>query len=129
LENKKAKKLIEKILSDLDDKGIDINSLTEDLQALRPYAVEEKIPLLAKVIRLTFEHLESHETFGIPIPDDEPIEETNEEGEIIATVPQQIRDFDSKESLQYLISLMQDMSNKINLIDLRAYCTALIAYE
>lgn len=129
MENKKAKKLIEKILSDLDDKGIDINNLIEDLQALRPYAVEEKIPLLAKVIRLTFEHLQSHEGFGIPIPDDEPIEETNEEGEIIATIPQQIRDFDAKESLKYLISLMQDMSNKINLIDLRAYCNALIAYE
>ena len=43
--------------------GIIINTIVDDLKELRPYAIEEKNPLLAKVIRLTYEHIETYQTF------------------------------------------------------------------
>lgn len=63
LENPKAIKLLNKIQRDLQRNGIIINTLVEDLKELRPFAVEEKKPLLAKVIRLTYEHIAAYQTF------------------------------------------------------------------
>lgn len=101
--------------------GIIINTIVDDLKELRPYAVEEQDPLLAKVIRLTYEHIETYGTFDIPIPEDEPVEgfeeETAEENEI-----------DPQESLDYLLSLMAESKNKINALELREYSNNLIAY-
>lgn len=99
--------------------GIIINTLVEDLQELRKMVVEEGDPLLAKVIRLTFEHVESYQAFEIPIPDDEPVEE---DGEI------ENEEISGQESLDYLLSLMADSSNKINEIELREYVNALNTY-
>ncbi len=152
MENKEAKKRIDNILKDIESNGIVITTLVEQLQELRPYAVDEKIPLLAKVIRLTFEHLENNEGFFIPIPDDEPIEDTDSENDIEGNtgtessinltdnkdtktevtapeIAELSEDFDPIDSLSYLISLMKDVKNKINATDLRAYCNALIAYD
>ena len=120
LENKKAQKLIDKILADLNRNGIILNSVVDDLKSLRPFSLEEKVPLIVKVLRLTYEHLEEYESFNIPIPNDEPIEE---EGESPLAA-----DFDAKESLHYLISLLKDLENKVNVADLRAYSNALKAY-
>ena len=69
MENKKAKKEIDAILKNIESNGIEVITLVEQLQALRPYAVDEKIPLLAKVIRLTFEHLESLQICLVPFLD------------------------------------------------------------
>ncbi|WP_459211892.1 hypothetical protein [Aquimarina rhabdastrellae] len=119
LENKKALKLIDKILADIDRVGIITNTLIEDLKTLRPFAIEEEIPLVVKVIRLTYEHIEKYETFAIPIPDDEPIE-----GEEMITDEAVV----PEESLYYVIALLKDTSKKVNVADLRVYCNALIAY-
>jgi hypothetical protein len=120
LENIKAQKLLNKIQRDLMRNGIITNTLVEDLKELRPYAVEEKNPLLAKVIRLTYEHIETYQTFDIPIPEDEPVEDLEEEEEI--------KEVDPKESLDYLLSLMAESRNKINALELREYSENLIAY-
>lgn len=101
--------------------GIITNTIVEDLKELRPYAVEEKNPLLAKVIRLTYEHIETYDTFDIPIPEDEPVEGFEDE----AT---QAEDVDPKESLDYLLSLMAEAKNKINALELREYSNNLTAY-
>lgn len=101
--------------------GIILNTIVEDLKELRPYAVEENNPLLAKVIRLTYEHIETYGTFDIPIPEDEPIEGFEEE---TATA----EDTDAQESLDYLLSLMTESENKLNAMELRDYSNALIAY-
>lgn len=100
--------------------GIIINTLVEDLKELRPYAIEEEDPLLAKVIRLTYEHIEEYDTFDIPIPDDEPLDETEESTAAPETNPE--------ESLDYLLSLMSDTSIKNNEMDLREYSRALQEY-
>ena len=122
MENPKAQKLLNKIQRDLMRNGIIINTIVEDLKELRPFAVEEKKPLLAKVIRLTYEHIDTYQTFDIPIPDDEPVEGFEEE-EV-----EEKQDIDPVESLDYLLSLMADANNKINAIELREYSNQLIAY-
>jgi hypothetical protein len=101
--------------------GIITNTIVEDLKELRPYAVEENSPLLAKVIRLTFEHIETYDSFNIPIPEDEPVEGFEEE-------PESNNEFDPAESLDYLLSLMAEAKNKINAIELREYSNQLMAY-
>lgn len=121
MENPKAQKLLNKIQRDLMRNGIILNTIVDDLKNLRPFAVEEENPLLAKVIRLTYEHLETYETFDIGIPEDEPIEGFEEE-EIQDTAAE------PQESLNYLLSLMADAKNKINVLELREYSSALMAY-
>jgi len=121
LENPKAQKLLNKIQRDLMRNGIITNTIVKDLKELRPYAVEENSPLLAKVIRLTYEHIEANQTFDIPIPEDEPVEGFEEE-------PENNGDFEPTESLDYLLSLMAEAKNKINALELREYSNNLFSY-
>ncbi|SHI50229.1 hypothetical protein SAMN04488096_102140 [Mesonia phycicola] len=121
MNNPKAQKIIKKILDDLDHAGIITNTLVEDLKQLRPYAVEEKLPVVAKAIRLTCEHLEETFTFDIPIPEDEPIE--GEEAEF------QNQEFNADESLMYLINLIKRSDNPVNIEEIRIYNEALQNYE
>lgn len=118
MEDKKAKELINKILTNLDKNGIELPGLIEDLKELRTYALAAKIPLAVKVLRLTYEHLEENETFLIPIPEDEPVEEE----EITEKEETEVQPV---ESLSYLISLYKDLKNKMNLMDLGDYRNAL----
>lgn len=121
LENPKAQKLLNKIQRDVMRNGIITNTIVEDLKELRPYAVDEQNPLLAKVIRLTYEHIETYQTFDIPIPEDEPVEGFEEEEENTSEV-------DAQESLDYLLSLMAESRNKLNALELREYSNSLSAY-
>ena len=106
--------------------GIITNTIVEDLKELRPYAVEEKNPLLAKVIRLTYEHIEAYQTFDIPIPEDEPVEDEAVEG--FEEEEQEQKQVDPQESLDYLLSLMAESKNKVNALELREYSNNLMAY-
>lgn len=101
--------------------GIITNTIVEDLKELRVFAVDEKEPLLAKVIRLTYEHINTYGTFDIPIPEDEPVEgfESEEDEE---------KAVDPIESLDYLLSLMAESKNKVNSLELREYSNNLMAY-
>lgn len=123
MENIKAQKLLNKIQRDLMRNGIITNTIVEDLKDLRKLVVEENIPLLAKVTRLTFEHIAEHDDFLIAIPDDEPLEldeDAEEETEILET-----EDVTGQESLEYMLSLMAEHSNKVNEMELRDYVKAL----
>lgn len=121
MENPKAQKLLNKIQRDLMRNGIITNTIVEDLKNLRPFAVEENNPLLAKVIRLTFEHIETYQTFDIAIPDDEPVE--GFEGEEVT-----FKAVDPQESLDYLLSLMAESNNKVNALELREFVNNMITY-
>jgi hypothetical protein len=122
LNNTKAQKLLDKIQRDLMRNGIVVNTIVSDLKELRPYAVEEEDPLLAKVIRLTYEHIENYQTFAISIPEDEPVDELGDENESETSVT-------PEESLDYLLSLMNDTTIKNNEMDLREYSRDLQEYE
>ncbi len=116
MESNKAQKLVTKILGDLDHAGIIINTVVEDLKALRVFAKKQQNPLATKVLRLTYEYIEQNDNFEIAIPDDEPIEDEN--GEVVSVAQGEI---DPKESLSYLVSLFKDLENKNNIIDLKLY--------
>lgn len=120
MKNPQAQKLLDKIQRDLMRNGLIVNTIVDDLKTLRPFAVEEEDPLLAKVIRLTYEHIDNYQTFDIPIPDDEPLDENEE----VSSTPES----KPEESLDYLLSLMSDTSIKNNEIDLREYSRALQDY-
>jgi|TARA_Y100000588_G_C13972874_1_gene803772 hypothetical protein len=120
LNNIKAQKLLNKIQRDLMRNGIITNTLVNDLKELRPLVVEEGQPLLAKVIRLTYEHVEAYDSFNIAIPGDDPVEEGEE-----APVQEETT---GQESLDYLLSLMADPSNRVNEIELREYVNAFNEY-
>jgi hypothetical protein len=123
--NSKAVNLIKKLIQDVSQNGIIINTVVEDLKALRPYTIDEQLPLLAKATRLAAEHIEEHETFAIPIPQDEPIEE-GEEGEGEEKV--EVAESDPKESLHYFFCLIRDIDKKVNEEELREYVKALNEY-
>ncbi len=122
MENKKAHKLIDKILANLETSGINNDTLITDLKELRAFALEEQIPLVVKVLRLTYEHIEVNDTFLIPIPDDDPIED--EDGGVIDNKDDSVNPV---ESLMYLVALLKDLKNKMNVMDLGEYRNALLA--
>src|SRR5660398_274682 len=118
MKNPKGHKLLDKIQRNLMRNGIIINTIVEDLKELRPYAIEDENPILAKVIRLTYEHIENYQAFNIPIPEDEPLDENEE----VSDSPE----FDPQESLDYLLSIMLDTTIKNNQMDLREYSKCLL---
>ena len=120
MENKEAIKLIDKILVNLDKNGINTETLIDDIKELRTYALEEQIPLVVKVLRLAYEHIEEHNSFLIPILDDEPVDEeiSIEEKEEISPI----------ESLKYLIALIKNLNNKVNISDLKEYRDLLMKF-
>lgn len=122
MENPSALKLINKIQLDLFKKGFEAEVLIADLKKLREYSLEENNPVLTKAIRLTYEHLEANGAFLIPIPDDEPID--NEE----LVTDEAPANENNLESLEYLINLFSDLSHKNNVLDLREYNKAFLAF-
>lgn len=122
MENPSAQKLINKIQLDLFKTGFNAETLIADLKRLREYSLEEQNPVLTKAIRLTYEHLEANGAFLIAIPDDEPIDD-----EELVTDSNESNE-NNIESLEYLISLFSDLSHKNNLLDLREYNKAFLAF-
>lgn len=88
-------------------------AIVDQLKALRVLVVGENQPLLAKTIRLIFQHIEANNTFNVAIPDDEPIEgfEKEETNDKINAV----------ESLDYLFSNMENYDKKMNEADIRGF--------
>lgn len=117
MENKAALKLIDKILNDLDKTGINTDKLISDIKELRSYALEEQIPLVVKVLRLTYEHIEENGMFLIPMLVEE------EDDEVESDVENE-----PVESLKYLITLIKNLNNKINISDLKEYRDLLNQY-
>jgi hypothetical protein len=122
VENPSAIKLINKIQLDLFKKGFDAEVLVADLKKLREYSLEENNPALTKAIRLAYEHIEANGAFLIPIPDDEPIDD---EELVTDDAPANENNI---ESLEYLINLFSDLSHKNNVLDLREYNKAFLAF-
>lgn len=124
MENPSALKLINKIQLDLFKKGFEAEPLIADLKKLREYSLEEQNPVLTKAIRLTYEHLEANGAFLIAIPDDEPVDEETELVKDNTTGGAE----NNMESLEYLLSLFSDLSHKNNLLDLKEYNKAFLAF-
>lgn len=113
MESKKAHKLIQQIIDEINTGGIQAEKQVESLKKLRELAVEEKLPVIAKSLRLTYEHLKEYETFVAPIPQEEVFDE---DGEL--TEQEKITGSDS---LVYLMNLIKNCDNKLNLSEIREY--------
>ena len=126
MENSKAIKLIDKILVNLDKTGINTDSLVEEIKELRSYALEQQVPLVVKVLRLVYEHIESTESFLIPMLSDDAIE--IDEDEEVTTELENSQEVNPVESLKYVIALTRNLNNKSNISDLKEYRDLLNAY-
>ncbi|GGE29746.1 hypothetical protein [Psychroflexus planctonicus] len=117
MENKKAQKLINTIIEEISTSGIQAEKQVENLKNLRILAVEENLPVVAKALRLVYEHLEEYETFVAPIPQEEIF---NEDGEV-----EEQEKVTGSDSLVYLMNLIKHSDNKLNLSEIREYNTYL----
>ncbi len=118
MENKQALQILEKQLKALDQKKISITPLITDLKKIREITFDLKNPIVTKSLRLAYEHLEANNDFLIGIPADEPIDDK----EITETNSNLI------ESLRYYLSLFTDLDKKNNILDLKEYNSAFIAF-
>ena len=121
MENKYAQKLIEKIQKEIFQDKFDLTSIITDLKKIREYALEEQNPVVTKSLRLAYEHLETNQAFLIGIPDDEPINDENK-------LEQNVSEENDIESFEYFLSLLHDLSKKNNLLDLKEYNKAFLAF-
>ena len=122
MENKQALKLIEKIQKEiLQDKLVVADAVT-DLKKLREITLELNNPVVTKALRLAYEHLESNDAFLVGIPDDEPVDSKD------AVVEANISEENNLESLNYFLTLFTDLTKKNNLLDLKEYNKAFLAF-
>lgn len=121
MKSKYAIKLIEKIQKELLQNQFNAETIVEDLKKIREYSFEDENPVLTKALRLAYEHIDTNQKFLIGIPDDDSFE--NSEIEINFSENNDI------ESLEYFLSLLLDLEKKNNLLDLKEYNKAFLAFE
>ncbi len=122
MENKQALKLIEKIQKEILQNKLVLTDAVADLKKVREITLELNNPVVTKALRLAYEHLESNEAFLIGIPDDEPVDVKD------AVVVANISEENNLESLNYFLTLFTDLSKKNNILDLKEYNKAFLAF-
>lgn len=125
MENKNAIKLIEKIQKNLLQDKFDVSEIVEDLKKVREISMQENIPTVTKSLRLAYEHLENNKAFLISIPAD--IEENESEEETQEEISR-FSESNDIESLEYYLSLLTDLGKKNNILDIKAYNEAFLAF-
>ena len=122
MENKQALKLLEKIQKELFKDNFEVSEIVAELKKLREITLELNNPIVTKALRLAYEHLENNNGFFIGIPDDEPVD--SKETEIQANISEE----NNVESFNYFLSLLTDLDKKNNVLDLREYNKAFLAF-
>lgn len=122
MENKQALKLIEKIQKELFKDNFEVSEIVAELKKLREITLELNNPVVTKALRLAYEHIENNNGFFIGIPDDEPVD--SKETEIQANISNE----NNVESFNYFLSLLTDLDKKNNVLDLREYNKAFLAF-
>ena len=101
MKTKTANDKLTDIIKIVEKGGVTAPKLINELKALRVLALEEKDPLVVKVLRLTYEYLSENESFNVEGQFDED-EDGNE-------YPIEIEE---KENLIYLLTLLQSAEQK-----------------
>ncbi len=122
MENKQALKLIEKIQKEIMQNKFVAADAVSDLKKVREITLELNNPVVTKALRLAYEHLETNDAFLIGIPDDEPVDSKD------AIVEANISEENNLESLNYFLTLFTDLTKKNNLLDLKEYNKAFLAF-
>jgi hypothetical protein len=110
--NKETLKRIDDLRKLVMSKGIVKEEVVEQLVALRPLFIEQKEPLVTRVVRLTAEYIAEHGVFNLNL-----MAEEDEEGNI----PDEELDLDAddsfnlmKENFLYLLDLFEHPDNQVN---------------
>lgn len=122
MENKQALKLIEKIQKEIMQNKFVAADAVSDLKKVREITLELNNPVVTKALRLAYEHLETNDAFLIGIPDDEPVDSKD------SIVEANISEENNLESLNYFLTLFTDLTKKNNLLDLKEYNKAFLAF-
>ena len=112
MENPKANQLIKEVIKAVDTESATYSEIAPKLKEIRTFALEEQNPTVVKALRLCAEHLEENDNFLISIPNDDPIDETENNSSIA---------HNASESLGYFLNLLLDLNNKHNMADLKEY--------
>lgn len=115
--NKETLKRIDDLRKLVMSKGIVKEEVVEQLVALRPLFIEQKEPLVTRVVRLTAEYIAEHGVFNLNL-----MAEEDEEGNI----PDEELDLDAddsfnlmKENFLYLLDLFEHPDNQVNREELK----------
>jgi hypothetical protein len=104
-------KIIDKLKSLVEKKGIVKDEVVKILQDLRPHFIEQNEPLITRVVRLTAEYIDETGTFDINL-----LAEEDEEGNIDEQIDMESDDSfnDVKENFLYLVDLWAHPDNQLN---------------
>lgn len=116
MKTKAANDKLASIIKLVEKNGVSAPKLIEELKALRLMALEEKDPLVVKVLRLTYEYLNENASFSV----EGQFEEDEEGNEYPIEIEEQ-------ENLLYLLSLLQNAEQKVNREEIKDYRDALKA--
>lgn len=122
MQNKQAIQIIEKIQKEIHLNKFRIDTAVADLKKVRELTMEEQNPVLTKALRLAYEHLDQNEAFLIEIPNDDLFE-----GDLESDFEPYSKE-NNLESFNYFLSLLLNFTKKNNLLDLKEYNKALIAF-
>lgn len=123
-----AHQIIEKIKDQINAEGIMIDDTIDQLLELRKIAIEKKQPRLARAIRVTTEHLDDYDGFLVPIPEEVELDEEGNEVGVMEQEDLEENEDLQKESLLYLLSLMDDPAHKANHEEIGEYIKAIENY-
>lgn len=109
--NTETTKLIDKLKALVEKKGIVKEDVVKMLQEIRPHFIEQKEPLITRVVRLTGEYIDEHGTFNLNL-----LAEEDEEGNIDDEIDMESTDSfnDVKENFLYLVDLWAHPDNQLN---------------
>lgn len=107
----RAKKLIDKVIKDIESDG-DLDSICDQLLKIREIALEVEDPLIVKTLRIIKEKIKEDESLDFDIELEIPEEDLEEYEE-------------PDNHLTHLLSLISDSDNKYNREEIKWYRTAI----
>jgi len=104
-------KLIDDLKSFVDKKGIVKDEVVKKLMELRPHFIEQKEPLVTRVIRMTAEYIEEYDRFDLNL-----LAEEDEDGIVEEEIDMEGEDSfnEVKENFIYLLDLFAHPDNVMN---------------
>jgi hypothetical protein len=104
-------KLIDELKALVQKKGIVKDDVVKKLMELRPHFIEQKEPLVTRVIRMTAEYIEEYEVFDLNL-----LAEEDEEGNVEEEIDMEGEDSlnEVKENFVYLLDLFAHPDNVMN---------------
>jgi hypothetical protein len=109
--NQDTIKLIESLKQFIEKNGLVKDEVVKRLMEMRPHFIEQKEPLITRVIRMTAEYIEEYGVFDLNLLADE-----DEDGNIEEEIDMDSEDSfnEVKENLIYLVDLFAHPDNQYN---------------